>query len=267
MVASVGLRVTLCKQPIFVRQTLVRNKRKLGNKKRILKSNFGICVPTIPKKKEVNFKATPKESELTYRRIGDCQQRNSGKMKKNKKKSLADVNTIKMTKLDRIINELISQDIKIQKIKIDNEADVRKLKECLAQGLKIAEIKCALHERLTWQITSRLPFTKLPRAVDLPLQNHVNKPNNAEKAMKMVLEYERLNEEQSENIGELKHVLEAVEKKHAKWSQKFTHYKLENFTILDQYGVARSSSTQYLGKFGCMHETPLHFMSDIGIVP
>jgi len=40
---------------------------------------------------------------------------------------------IKMTKLDKIINELISQDIKIQKINIDNEADIRELKECLAQ--------------------------------------------------------------------------------------------------------------------------------------
>ncbi len=171
-----------------------------------------------------------------------------------------------MTKLDKIINELISQDIKIQKINIDNEADIRELKECLAQWLKIAQINRLLHEKLTWQITSRLPFTKLPCIVNLPLQPNVGKQANADKAMKTVLENERLNQKQSENIGEWKHTLEEVEKKHGKWSQKFTEYKVENFTILDQYGVAHSSLTQYIDELGRMHKTPLHFMSDIGIV-
>jgi hypothetical protein len=61
--------------------TLVRNNRSVGNEKRISKSNFGICVQTIPKRKEVNFEVTPKESELTYLRIGNHQQKSSGKMK------------------------------------------------------------------------------------------------------------------------------------------------------------------------------------------
>jgi hypothetical protein len=50
----------------------------------------------------------------------------------------------------------------------------------------------------------------------------------------MVLEYEWLNKEQSEYIAELVNMLEAVEKKHKKWIHKFIHYKVENFTILDQ---------------------------------
>jgi len=67
-----------------------------------------------------------------------------------------------------------------------------------------------------------------------------------------------LNKEQSQNIEELKHILEAVEKKQGKWSENLTHYKLENFAILDQYGVAQGSLTQYINETGCMHEIPLH---------
>jgi len=110
---------------------LVRNKRSIGNKKGISKSNFGIYAQVIPKKEEVNFEVAPKESEMTYLYIGNCQQKSNGKMKKNRKKSLTNVNTIKMTKMDRIINELISQNIKMQQIKIDHEADIRELKERL----------------------------------------------------------------------------------------------------------------------------------------
>jgi hypothetical protein len=52
-------------------------------------------------------------------------------------------------------------------------------------------------------------------------------------------------------------MLENIEKRYINWNDKFTDYKIENFTILDQYGVVHASPTQYLDEFGRVHNTPL----------
>jgi hypothetical protein len=100
-----------------------------------------------------------------------------------------------------------------------------------------------------------MPVVLRTTATNLPLQNKVDK------AFKTIRAYERLNEEQSQNIEELKNILENIEKKYTNWIDKFTGYKIENFTILDQYRVVHHSSTQYLDELGRVHDTPLQFFS------
>jgi hypothetical protein len=57
-----------------------------------------------------------------------------------------------------------------------------------------------------------------------------------------------------------------IGKRYTNWSDKFTDYKIENFTILDQYGVVHDSPTQYLDELGRVHNTPLQYVSDNGII-
>jgi hypothetical protein len=108
-----------------------------------------------------------------------------------------------------------------------------------------------LHEKLRRYVNSRMPLILTTTVPNLPLQNKVDK------AVKTIQEYERLNEEKSQNIEEQKHILENIGKRYTNWSDKFMDYKIENFTILDQYGVVHHSPIQYLDEFGRFHNTPL----------
>jgi hypothetical protein len=175
------------------------------------------------------------------------------------------VNRIKMTTLEMIIKELVSQEMKMQQAKIEIDTGIKQLKERLAQGLKIAHIKRILHEKLTWYIASRMPAIKSSHVLNIPLPTNADRRMVGNEALSKVMAYECLNHEQSKNIKELNEMLEAVEKKHKKW-QKFNQYNIENFTILDQYGVTHNSPTQYIDELGRIHDTPLQFMTDNGII-
>jgi hypothetical protein len=156
-----------------------------------------------------------------------------------------------MTELEKIMNELNGQEITLQEIKTNTELEIKKLTERLAQGIKLTNMRRISHEKLRRYVNSRMPLILTTTAPNLPLQNKVDK------AVKTIQEYERLNEEKSQNIEEQKHILENIGKRYTNWSDKFMDYKIENFTILDQYGVVHHSPIQYLDEFGRFHNTPL----------
>jgi hypothetical protein len=53
-----------------------------------------------------------------------------------------------MTELEKIMNKLTSQEIKLQEIKTNTESGIKKLTECLAQGIKLMSMRRILHEKL-----------------------------------------------------------------------------------------------------------------------
>ena len=52
--------------------------------------------------------------------------------------------------------------------------------------------------------------------------------------------------EQSAVLSDMKQTLERLADKHGNWTDKFAEYKIENFTIIDSYGVVHNSLTQYI---------------------
>jgi hypothetical protein len=179
--------------------TLVRNKKNFGKQdKKISKSNLGICTwQTVQKKKEVNFEVAPEDDKLTYLDPVTKRRRNN-RCTKKRTKTHRNINMMTMTEIEKIMNELNGQEITLQEIKTNSELEIKKLTERLAHGIKLTNMKRILHEKLRRYVNSRMPLILMTTAPNLPLQNKVDK------AVKTIREYERLNEEQSQNIEELK---------------------------------------------------------------
>jgi hypothetical protein len=94
--------------------TLVRNRRTLKNKViNISNSDFGICNwNTIPWR-EVNFEVAPKEDKSTYPRMNYGHRNNEHRQTQQKKNLGTNVNTIPMTKLNKLLNDISSKDLKL----------------------------------------------------------------------------------------------------------------------------------------------------------
>jgi len=56
--------------------------------------------------------------------------------------------------------------------------------------------------------------------------------------------------EQSAVLSDMKQTLERLADKHGNWTDKFAEYKIENFTIIDSYGVVHKSPTQHIDTQG-----------------
>jgi hypothetical protein len=95
-------------------KTLVRNKKSSGKQdKKISISNFGICTwQIVQKKKEANFEVAPKDCKMTYLNpVIKCRRNNHCANKRTK--AYRNINMMTITELEKIMNELTSQEIKL----------------------------------------------------------------------------------------------------------------------------------------------------------
>jgi len=215
--------------------------------------------------KEVNFEVAPKDSEMTYLKRGNDIKKAKKKRRAKKEERSEYATTISMTKLDKLINEMISQQVKLQDININSKLEIKKIKEQLTEGIRITRIQRTLHHKLRHHVISRLPSTRYTHT-NGPMNQHNPLRNKAINGINKLMQQERLVEEQSKNIQELQHMLETIEEKHGNWSDKFSEYKIENFTIIDTYGVVHDCSTQYVDEHGRIHDTPLQYITEDGIL-
>jgi hypothetical protein len=114
---------------------------------------------------------------------------------------------------------------------------------------------------VTYIGASRLPvhgFVTVRRPPKVPLQSRSKTPS--------FVPGERLIKENLQNMEEMKKVVEMLANKHGDWLKKFPEYNIENFTIMDQYGVVHNSPCQYIDSHGRSHATPQVYMSDSGII-
>jgi hypothetical protein len=170
--------------------------------------------------------------------------RNNERRQTQQKKTLGiNVNTIPMTKLNKILNDISSKDLKLWQITHDTKQEIQALKNKLMHGIKLTQVKQNLHMALTHHMLSRLPKTGYMHSghqAHSPLQCKTN-------SMKKSFQHgERLLHEQSAILSDMKQTLEKLMGKHGNWTDKFADYKVGNFTINDSYGVVHNSLTQYI---------------------
>ena len=165
MVASVGLRGTPRKEPIFIPQNgpLSGARRTFEKRKRMTFRNQileFVRGKNFPNRREVNFEVAPKDTTKTYPKIKNGAKKvNHQLKKKNKTKSNNDVDTISMPKLDKIIRELISKQIKLHDMKVKSEQEIKKIRKQLEHGIRITQLQQLLHHKLRRHLVSRLPYT------------------------------------------------------------------------------------------------------------
>jgi len=229
----------------------------------ILNSDFGICNwNTIPRW-EVNFEVAPKEDKSNYSRMNYSHRNNERRQTQQKKNLGTNVNTIPLTKLNKLLNDISSKDLKLRQITHDMKQEIQALKTKLMHRIKLAQVKQSLHMALMHQMLSRLPKTGYMHSghqARSPLQRNMN-------SMKKSFQHgERLLHEQSAILSDMKQTLERLADKHGSWTDKFADYKVENFTIIDSYGVVHNSPTQYVDTQGRVHNTLLQYMTACGTI-
>jgi hypothetical protein len=227
--------------------------------------NFGICSWKTAPKRAVNFEVAPEVTKLTYPKVNQGQALKRVPLyAKRPKKPIAkmrkmNVTTISMKKLDHLVKEAHSNDMKLKTTHMAIDNDILKLCTKLNQGLKYAKSKCDLHSAIMKLKMLRAPthgFEK--KTTSIPLQRHPLTPS--------FTPGERLLEDNLESMEELKNMLEMLDSKHGSWHEKFPEYDLENFTIMDQYGVVHSSPCFYMDANGRSHDTAQVYVTDWGII-
>jgi hypothetical protein len=64
-----------------------------------------------------------------------------------------------MPKLDKIIRELISKQIKLHDMKVKSEQEIKKIRKQLEHGIRITQLQQLLHRKLRRHLVPRLPYT------------------------------------------------------------------------------------------------------------